>query len=152
MTFLNNFKQRSVFIALTLVLLLMLMMLALFTKVNEASYSKVQPYNVSITIDGSVESPVFFAYDYGQGIRDHNVRRLVFNSKTKTFNFSVSAWKHVHAVYVFGPKKYRFLIKDFKIEKNGVAYQPTLPEVGPKLEGVNWFYRFPLVSFDYRQN
>ena len=126
-------------------------MLALFFKVKTASYSKIQPYNVSITVDGSIESPVFFAYDYGVGIRDANVRRLEFDQPSKSFSFSVSAWKHVHAVYVFGPKNFPFRIKALRLEKNGVSYQPVLPVVGPKLEGENWFYRFPLVSFDYRK-
>ena len=132
--------------------MLILLVLGLFLKVSSASYSKIQPYNVSITIDGSIESPVFFAYDYGAGIRDENVRRLEFDQSSKVFNFSVSAWKHVHAVYVFGPKDYQFRIKALRLEKNGVSYQPVVPVVGPKLEGENWFYRFPLVSFDHRRS
>ena len=151
MTFLDKLKQRKTLLLIALIVLFSLIF-ALFFKVSWASYSKIQPYNVSITIDGSIGSPVFFAYDYGSGIRDENVRRLDFDQSSKSFNFSVSAWKHVHAVYVFGPKTVPFKIKAFQLEKNAVQYRPDLPDVGPKLEGENWFYRFPLVSFNYRQN
>ena len=148
------FKKQQQKRALVAVLLLatLALLIALVLKVDAVSQSKIQPYEVSISIEGVAGEPVFFAYDYGKGIRDENVRRLQLETQTQHVNFSVSGWKHVPAVYVFGSQQSPFRILSFELLKNGIPYTPQLPESGPTLEGENWFYRFPLTAFDYRND
>jgi len=149
MTLLNQLLARKTFLALVSVLLC-LVCVFLFFKVYAGSYNKTQPYEVNVVVKGVAENHVFFAYDYGGGIQDQHIRRLDLETAVQEFNFSVSAWKHVHSVYVFSPKISPFSIESFSIHKNGVSTEPNLPKLGPTLEGANWFYRFSLAGFDYR--
>ena len=124
----------------------------LFFKVYAGSYNKTQPYEVNVVVKGVAENHVFFAYDYGGGIKDQHIRRLDLEAAVQEFNFSVSAWKHVHAVYIFSPKVSPFSIESLSIQKNGVSTEPNITKSGPTLEGANWFYRFSLADFNYRND
>lgn len=133
-----------------IVLAFLTVVVLLFNHARGVAYSKSEPYGIELTVEAAPQSTVFLSYDYGFGIRDQHIRRLVLGDEPTHFSLSVSAWKHVYALYVISPKDNPYVVKNLRLVKNGVEFQPVLPESGPTLEGDNWIYRLPLTDFVYR--
>ena len=122
--------------------------LVMIQEVRTFSHSKTQPYEVTISLEAEADNHVFFAFDYGWGIIDRNIHKLELTQANQNFNFSVSAWKPVHAIYVFAPKKLSFSISSLTVVRDGSVFQPNISNIVPILEGENWLYRFSLENFN----
>ncbi len=147
-----NFSQIASRQRLSLVVLIIAALLLAFLclyKAKAMSYNKIEPYTIDLSATTKDDNLVYLSYDYGYGIRDEHIRPLKANNGKISASLSVSAWKHISALYFIAPKDKPYTINSLQITKNGVSFSPSLPASGPTLEGENWLYRLPLTEFNY---
>ena len=136
-------------LVVTAMIAVSIMAYALVAKARAVSYAKTEPYTVNVTIEAVPGATVFLSYDYGYGIRDEHIRRLVVGDSNNEFTLSLSAWKRVQALYFIAPKATPYKVTQLRLMKNGVEFYPDLPTNGATLEGDNWLVRLPLTGFNY---
>ncbi len=141
--------RKSALMASVVLIALIMVLSVLIIKVGHHSYDKIEPYSLSIDLEGEAGSRVFLAYDYGFGIQDPHIRPLDLDEAVNRFDLSLSAWKRISALYFIAPKDVQYRVNDLSIRKNGVSFSPKLPSNGPTLEGDNWLTRLPLVGFEH---
>lgn len=158
--------NKTIVITFVCALILSLALVWVYSKAKAHSYSKLEPYALSFTIQQSLEpsvdndntglpknteSLITLAYDYGFGItKDHKRSLTIEETKANTtFEISLSAWKKIRGLHFIGKNNIDYRLLNLTISKAGNVYEFNSAELVPINEGNNITYRLPLSAWTH---
>lgn len=113
---------KLLFITSVAIIVLCVTLVMLYLSARQTSFSKTQPYNVSIQLRTNDDSSqLIAAYDYGYGFNPgHQQVFDLHDGQAQTINFSVSAWMKMNSLRLNSNSD--VTISSVVVKKNGLEY------------------------------